>query len=285
MYFQLNNAYLFSGAYMIFKMSHQITPGTMKTSFTGIRQTITKTPLTNDAYFSRTFVNTIDIPEIGRQLPDYKYNEIIDKSILASKNDNTEITIPYWINIYITRKKLINEEFEDHFVYWYYNQRGELIPSYAKCNISYNPQLQLPNGTQFIALLDSMWYHDLWKMVDYNVDNPNNKPIYNTEVSHSFQFIIINNPHIIDNNQEFWNVGGNDISFITINNIPINCVKNTDVENYHQEVDNHIIYLFPQFKNDTDFTTFIKTIVDCFNKGSGQTRYSVKIDNLDNLLS
>jgi hypothetical protein len=57
MYFQLNNVYLFSGAYMIFKMSHNITPGKMVTRFTGIKQTNYRTDLTDNPFFAQTLID------------------------------------------------------------------------------------------------------------------------------------------------------------------------------------------------------------------------------------
>lgn len=44
MYFQLNNIPLFRGAYLIYKVSHDITPGNMTTTFTGMRMSKYKIP-------------------------------------------------------------------------------------------------------------------------------------------------------------------------------------------------------------------------------------------------
>jgi hypothetical protein len=57
MYFQLNNVYLFTGSYMIFKIEHDITPGKMKTKFTGIKQTWTRTPLLTEPYMMGSMLN------------------------------------------------------------------------------------------------------------------------------------------------------------------------------------------------------------------------------------
>ena len=46
MYFQLNNIPLFRGAYQIYRVEHNITPGNMVTNFTGVRINRSKMPLT-----------------------------------------------------------------------------------------------------------------------------------------------------------------------------------------------------------------------------------------------
>jgi len=75
MYFQLFNVYLFTGAYMIFKMSHNITPGRMVTRFTGIRQSTIYPYMSTQAF---SFQNVIgkDGSNLGEfiQSVDYKYN-------------------------------------------------------------------------------------------------------------------------------------------------------------------------------------------------------------------
>jgi hypothetical protein len=58
MYFQLSNVYLFTGAYMIFKMSHNITPGKMTTKFTGIKQTFNRTDLMSSPFFAQTLIDS-----------------------------------------------------------------------------------------------------------------------------------------------------------------------------------------------------------------------------------
>jgi hypothetical protein len=57
MYFQLNNVYLFTGSYMIFKIEHDIEPGKMTTKFTGIKQTWTRTPLLTEPYMMTSIIN------------------------------------------------------------------------------------------------------------------------------------------------------------------------------------------------------------------------------------
>jgi hypothetical protein len=59
MYFQLSNVYLFSGAYMIFRMSHQITPGKMITRFTGIRQNMSRPPMSKYSFMIQSALNSL----------------------------------------------------------------------------------------------------------------------------------------------------------------------------------------------------------------------------------
>jgi N-acetylmuramoyl-L-alanine amidase len=56
MYFQLTNAYLFTGCYMIFKMSHQISPGKMVTTFTGIKQEKQRPNMLTSPFFGQTLI-------------------------------------------------------------------------------------------------------------------------------------------------------------------------------------------------------------------------------------
>lgn len=59
MYFQLNNVPMFKGAYMIYKVSHHITPGKIDTSFTGVRISKNKMPLITDVFDLQSLVDRI----------------------------------------------------------------------------------------------------------------------------------------------------------------------------------------------------------------------------------
>lgn len=63
MYYQLNNVPMFKGAYMIFNVKHNITPGNMTTSFTGQRVSKYVYPLLSDNY--------MDLTEIMKRLNKY----------------------------------------------------------------------------------------------------------------------------------------------------------------------------------------------------------------------
>lgn len=54
MYFQLNNIPMFRGTYMIQKVTHDITPGNMITTFSGVRMSKYSSPFTNRKVFSTT---------------------------------------------------------------------------------------------------------------------------------------------------------------------------------------------------------------------------------------
>lgn len=58
MYFQLDHCPMFNGAYEIIEVKHNIEPGNMTTTFTGIRQSLSKVPFVDVS----TIINNIDFP-------------------------------------------------------------------------------------------------------------------------------------------------------------------------------------------------------------------------------
>lgn len=60
MYFQLNNIPMFKGAYMITKVSHNITPGNMTTTFTGVRVNRNQLPFNKDIFNINSFTALVE---------------------------------------------------------------------------------------------------------------------------------------------------------------------------------------------------------------------------------
>ena len=60
MYFQLNNIPMFKGAYMITKVSHNITPGNMSTTFTGVRVNRNQLPFNKDIFNINSFTALVE---------------------------------------------------------------------------------------------------------------------------------------------------------------------------------------------------------------------------------
>lgn len=60
MYFQLNNIPLFKGCYMIYRVNHKITPGDMKTSFTGMRMSRIAPMYTKEPFIFKSFLADFD---------------------------------------------------------------------------------------------------------------------------------------------------------------------------------------------------------------------------------
>jgi len=105
MYFQLSNVPLFHGAYLITKVSHEISPQNVMTKFKGYRQNKIMTPIVTDATtfikeFSRTLSAGGDTTEIGSLIDksgDF-YKKGYNKNSKASfdglnKKSNTKITL------------------------------------------------------------------------------------------------------------------------------------------------------------------------------------------------
>ena len=59
MYFELTNIPLFRGAYMIIKVEHNITPGNMTTTFTGVRISKNKIPMVNNIINLNDILDTV----------------------------------------------------------------------------------------------------------------------------------------------------------------------------------------------------------------------------------
>ncbi len=81
MYFQLFNVYLFTGAYMIYKMSHNITAGKMVTKFTGIKQSKIYPYMSTQSFTFQTVLGK-DGSNLGGFMTgvDYNYNAYADPS-------------------------------------------------------------------------------------------------------------------------------------------------------------------------------------------------------------
>ena len=65
MYFQLNNIPLFRGSYLIYKVTHKITPGYMETVFTGTRMSSIATPFVKDNIMIGHPVSTHDAESVS----------------------------------------------------------------------------------------------------------------------------------------------------------------------------------------------------------------------------
>ncbi len=98
MYFQLNNANIFDGCYMIFKMEHHINSNNdMTTRFTGMRMSNVYTPLVEDCVFVNSVLgenvfagggsNTVNITNSDEIQGDYFTIEKL--SVTNQKRDNT----------------------------------------------------------------------------------------------------------------------------------------------------------------------------------------------------
>jgi hypothetical protein len=74
MYFQLNNIPMFRGAYQIIRVEHNITPGDMTTSFTGVRINKTKIPLVKNGFNIQALNDALDSMS---SYDIYKYNDDI----------------------------------------------------------------------------------------------------------------------------------------------------------------------------------------------------------------
>lgn len=60
MYFQLNNVPMFRGAYIIVGVSHNMTPGSMTTKFTGVRVCKNGLPFNSDVFNIRSFLGLVE---------------------------------------------------------------------------------------------------------------------------------------------------------------------------------------------------------------------------------
>ena len=99
MYFQLNNIPMFRGAYLIYRVEHNITPGDMVTSFTGVRINRTKMPIADTCVSLKSLrtelLNGIDENESNASIPlditQIKQDNPITSDII--KNDKNNVNL------------------------------------------------------------------------------------------------------------------------------------------------------------------------------------------------
>ena len=77
MYFQLDNVPFFHGTYLITSVSHSITPNSVMTSFTGVRQSVFIMPVIDE---STTFLNL----DLNRKM------EQVDNVVLENLKPSTK---------------------------------------------------------------------------------------------------------------------------------------------------------------------------------------------------
>lgn len=114
MYFQLNNVPLFKGAYQIIRVEHNIVPGNMTTTFTGVRMNKNKIPMVKqgisvinilESYGDGTEVTLAPVDGVGGTTPSIPVNErdsdnnLTDPGtpILPPPSDKDEYTYDKWI--------------------------------------------------------------------------------------------------------------------------------------------------------------------------------------------
>lgn len=90
MYFQLNSIPMFNGAYVIIKVKHNITPGNISTSFTGVRMSKNTMKFNEKVFELETILNT-NLPQIGSQSNITNDNDIMTidaEEIVNNKHEN-----------------------------------------------------------------------------------------------------------------------------------------------------------------------------------------------------
>jgi hypothetical protein len=97
MYFQLNNIAMFRGAYMIIKVEHNITPGNMATTFTGVRINKNKIPMVSAVFNVDEIINNITIGKGGTSNSSIISNNILyaDLGGVDRFKDIPDITYTY----------------------------------------------------------------------------------------------------------------------------------------------------------------------------------------------
>ncbi len=113
MYFQLMNVPMFRGSYMIIKVEHNITPGHMTTTFTGMKMSKVQPPYTT-AWFSTPDDEKYETPDADMDASED--NEEVMTSMEGDKIDLADNDLSRAINKYIGKEMLCDE-----FVHKVYN--------------------------------------------------------------------------------------------------------------------------------------------------------------------
>ena len=131
MYFQLNNVPMFKGAYIITDVKHNIVPGDMTTTFTGVRVSKNQIPFNTDIFNIRSFLAMIDgyVKNGGRyDRPALMISGNIqmngDGSGVDTDDDNDSIVV----NVNVDQKKYVdmNRVLQVCREGWYRNISGQL---------------------------------------------------------------------------------------------------------------------------------------------------------------
>ena len=156
MYFQLLNIPLFRGAYIIHKVTHNITPNNMVTKIVGTKVSrISMSRLENSYYFTQRNING-------------KPNTISESQFTAIDNDcNYSMFLPYVDDTTHTSKlNILKEHFND---YWYIDGDNKMtyntLYGFVLYDVSNSDLIKQPYLYQYLnVLLHNVWSHNKEQM-------------------------------------------------------------------------------------------------------------------------